>query len=125
MIVLRADDNGQGGAFALFSLLKRQAELGKKSKVRPPNFLQKGSSCGKISSALQHPDYTYAPALGSTNLLWIVVSLRFSGWDDATQATHYSRAAELYSMTCKRCQSCSALRHVMHHGSEQSLTRRT
>ena len=34
LIVLRADDNGQGGAFALFSLLKRQAELGKKSKVR-------------------------------------------------------------------------------------------
>ena len=33
LIVLRADDNGQGGAFALFSLLKRQAELGKKSKV--------------------------------------------------------------------------------------------
>ena len=32
--MLRADDNGQGGAFALFSLLKRQAELGKKSKVR-------------------------------------------------------------------------------------------
>ena len=31
--MLRADDNGQGGAFALFSLLKRQAELGKKSKV--------------------------------------------------------------------------------------------
>lgn len=42
MIVLRADDNGQGGAFALFSLLKRQAELGKKSKVRSLNFLQKG-----------------------------------------------------------------------------------
>lgn len=34
LIVLRANDNGQGGAFALFSLLKRQAELGKKSKVR-------------------------------------------------------------------------------------------
>lgn len=33
LIVLWADDNGQGGAFALFSLLKRQAELGKKSKV--------------------------------------------------------------------------------------------
>ena len=33
LIVLRADDNGQGGAFALFSLLKRQAELGTKSKV--------------------------------------------------------------------------------------------
>ncbi|CAK0787458.1 hypothetical protein CVIRNUC_010678 [Coccomyxa viridis] len=33
LIVLRADDNGQGGAFALFSLLKRQAELGKKSKL--------------------------------------------------------------------------------------------
>ena len=34
LIVLWADDNGQGGAFALFSLLKRQAELGKKSKVK-------------------------------------------------------------------------------------------
>ncbi|CAL8467497.1 g7035 [Coccomyxa elongata] len=32
-IVLRADDNGQGGTFALYSLLKRQAELGKKGKL--------------------------------------------------------------------------------------------
>ncbi len=33
LIVLRADDNGQGGTFALYSLLKRQAELGKEGKV--------------------------------------------------------------------------------------------
>lgn len=38
LIVLWADDNGQGGAFALFSLLKRQAELGKKSKVSTGHF---------------------------------------------------------------------------------------
>ena len=40
LIVLWADDNGQGGAFALFSLLKRQAELGKKSKVNILLFQQ-------------------------------------------------------------------------------------
>jgi hypothetical protein len=33
LIVLRADDNGQGGTFALYSILKRQAELGKKGQV--------------------------------------------------------------------------------------------
>ncbi|EIE24503.1 potassium transporter [Coccomyxa subellipsoidea C-169] len=32
-IVLRADDNGQGGTFALYSLLKRQAELGNSGKL--------------------------------------------------------------------------------------------
>ena len=38
IIVLHADDNGQGGTFALFSILKRQAELGKRGEVQTWHF---------------------------------------------------------------------------------------
>ena len=48
LIVLWADDNGQGGAFALFSLLKRQAELGKKSKVSTSHFQQSAFATARM-----------------------------------------------------------------------------
>ena len=67
LIVLRADDNGQGGAFALFSLLKRQAELGKKSKVM-------GLQSQHI--ALQeHTDHMVAREQGTSSTTWRQVNL--------------------------------------------------
>jgi hypothetical protein len=66
LIVLRADDNGQGGAFALFSLLKRQAELGKKSKVRAVQLcwhIDRGCSPRQAHSCwcMQGPNVTVPP----------------------------------------------------------------
>ncbi len=63
LIVLRADDNGQGGAFALFSLLKRQAELGKKGKVRAMHYIC-APVCQKeppILHAVYHPTQLRVP----------------------------------------------------------------
>ena len=77
LIVLRANDNGQGGAFALFSLLKRQAELGKKSKVRAvqlhghidSGLLPKASAQLLVCAGAQCQytaalDWIYYPSLG-------------------------------------------------------------
>ncbi|KAK9819481.1 hypothetical protein WJX81_002292 [Elliptochloris bilobata] len=50
LIVLHADDNGQGGTFALFSLLKRQAGLGVRGKAMASDRLLKQYSTGPATS---------------------------------------------------------------------------
>ena len=54
LIVLHADDNGQGGTFALFSILKRQAELGKRSQVRAPLLLGLLERPARMVALAQH-----------------------------------------------------------------------